>query len=205
MGYALVFLAAVTPNRQAAHDLLARSLVVNRIALNSSEQRDRLREHVADNRKRRRPSVIRMVVDAFLLGVPVFVLWNITMVKHDRDMRFRIGYAAEAASALKIGVEVYYDEYQEWPAKDAALGVSTRGEYPDGGYYELEEDGVIRIRFEVRPELKNGSIVLSPELQDGNMTWACRAEGHIAQIYWMPACRDWLSFHAHREARQEQR
>jgi uncharacterized RDD family membrane protein YckC len=190
VSYALVFLAAVTPNRQAAHDLLARSIVVNRVVLGSSDQRDRLREHVADNRKRRRPSLNKMVVDAFLIGVWVFVFSLFIVGKHDRNLRSRIDYAVCEASALKVGVEGYYDEYQKWPAKDAAIGVSTKGEYPDGGYYELEEDGVIRIRFEVRPELKNGSIVFSPEIQDGNVTWACRAEGQIAQKYLPANCRD---------------
>ncbi len=61
-GYALLFLAALTPNRQAGHDLLAHSLVVNKIALKSREHRGRLREHVSDrdpvSRKRRRPSIL---------------------------------------------------------------------------------------------------------------------------------------------------
>ncbi len=59
-GFALLFLAAITPNRQAAHDLLAHSLVVNRKALKSPEHRELLRAHVADNspssRAKRRPS-----------------------------------------------------------------------------------------------------------------------------------------------------
>ena len=41
---------------------------------------------------------------------------------------------------------------------------AAKQDYPDGGYYELEEDGVIRIRFTVKPELKKGSIILSPRL-----------------------------------------
>ena len=42
-GYGLLFLAAVTPNRQAGHDLLVHSIVVNRAALKSPAQLDLLR------------------------------------------------------------------------------------------------------------------------------------------------------------------
>ena len=46
-GFALFFLAAVTPNRQAGHDLIARSIVVNRTALKSPETRAQLSDHVS--------------------------------------------------------------------------------------------------------------------------------------------------------------
>jgi uncharacterized RDD family membrane protein YckC len=193
-GYALLFLAAVTPNRQAAHDFLAHSLVVNRTALKTPERRDQLREHVADNdpdsRSERRPSAIRMVVDACVLGVPVFILFNVALMQYDRDLIYRTGYAVAKLQGLKTGIEIYHQEFSRWPDHDSDLGIETRADYPDGGYYELEDAGVIRVRFTVIPDLVKGSIVLSPQVQDEGYTWVCRSEGGIARNHLPAPCRD---------------
>jgi uncharacterized RDD family membrane protein YckC len=193
-GYALLFLAAVTPNRQAAHDFLAHSLVVNRSALKSPERRDLLREHVADknpaSRAKRRPSAICMMVDALVLGVPVYVLFNVALIQYDRDLVYRTGYAMEKPKGLKTAIEIYHQEFSRWPDHNSDLGIETRADYPDGGYYELEDGGGIRIRFTVIPDLMKGSIVLSPMVQDEGYTWVCRSEGGIARNHLPAPCRD---------------
>ena len=192
--YALLLLAAVTPNRQAAHDLLAHSLVVNRNALRTPERRDQLREHVSDNdpdsRAKRRPSAISMVVDALVLGVPLFVLFNVALIQYDRDMVYRTGYAIAEIQQLKTAVEVYHEVESRWPDHDSDVGIAAKADYPDGGYYELEDGGVIRIRFTVIPDLVKGSIVLSPEVQSEGYTWVCRSEGDIARNHLPALCRD---------------
>jgi len=192
--YALLFLAALTPNRQAGHDLLAHSLVVNKITLKSPERRSQLFEHVSDNDpisgKQRRPSIISTVGNALVLGVPVFVLLNIVLIQNDMDMRYRTGYALREVKGLKFAVNEYYAEHGRLPTNAADLSVGTRTNYPDGGYYELEEDGVIRIRFTVNPELKKGSIVLSPKLEEYLIIWECRSEGDIARKYLPSSCRE---------------
>jgi len=193
VGYGLLFLAAVTPNRQAGHDLLAHSIVVNRVALKSPAQLDLLREHVSnsnpDSGKQRRPSGIKIACNLFLLVVPVVFLFNAAQMMKDRDLRYRTIYAIEHVADLKTAVNLYYLEHSRWPSREAELGSATKAPYPDGGYYELEDGGVIRIRFTVKPELKKGSIVLAPKLENDKIVWQCRSEGDIAQHYLGSWCR----------------
>jgi uncharacterized RDD family membrane protein YckC len=194
LAYALAFLAAVTPNRQGAHDWLAQSIVVNRKTLNSTERREQLAAHLSDvdpaTLHKRRPTVLRMTGDAIGLAVPVFVLFNVALMQHDRDIVYRTNYAYWETANLKTAVAAYHDVYGEWPGPGSDLGVSPRGNYPDGGYYELEDDGVIRIRFEVLPDLVKGNIVVTPVLGEDGFEWKCHAEGEIARNHLPADCRD---------------
>ena len=78
LGLSLLFPAALTPNRQAAHDFLAQSIVVNKIALKSPESREQLREHVSDKDPatlwHRTPSVVSIIGNIVVLGVAVSIL-----------------------------------------------------------------------------------------------------------------------------------
>ncbi len=194
VGYALLFLAALTPNRQAGHDLFTHSLVVNKIALKSSEHRRQLREHVSasdpDSGRQRRPSIIRIAGNVLVLGVPVVVLLTTAQIANVRDLRYRINYAIEQVADLKTAVSMYYVEHTAWPSSESELMAATRADYPEGGYYQLEDDGVIRIRFTVNSELRKGSIVLIPRMENDSFVWQCRTEGGFAQQYMGGWCRD---------------
>lgn len=194
VGYPLLFLAALTPNRQAGHDLLVHSLVVNKTALKSRERLAQLREHVSDSdpvsRKQRRPSVKSIVENMIVLVIPVIVLLVFAQVDHGRKLRYRIGYAVGEVAMLKFAVEKYYAYYTRWPTKESELGIATRVNYPDGGYYELEDDGVIRIRFTVKPALKKGSIIVSPTVEEDRITWECHADGDFTKKYLIAECRE---------------
>lgn len=193
ISHLLLFLAAVTPNRQAVHDLLARSLVVNRTALKNPERHGRLCEHVADKdpitRKQRRPSIMSMTGNLIVLAVPMFLLSTATQVANDKNMRSRIAYAYSETRDLRAAIEMHYIDRDVFPARDEELGVIPTGRYPAGGYYELEDRGVIRIRFEVRPELKNGSIVLTPVPSDERINWQCNVSGDIRPRFLPAMCR----------------
>ena len=190
----LVYLAIVTPNRQAVHDLLARSIVVNRKALAKADRREQLVRHVSDSdpetRKKRMPSLLRIVIDTLVLGLPAFAILTAAQAQYDMDLRYRTSYALSVVEGLKIAVAGYRDAYSRWPSKDSDLGHITRGDYPDGGYFELEDNGAIRIRFTVKPELMRGSIVLIPTLDGKRITWICRPEGEIANNHLPPFCRE---------------
>ena len=194
VGYAFLFLAALTPNRQAGHDLLARTIVVNKIALNSPEHLIQLRELVSGSgpvsRKQRRPSVLSIAGNLFVLGIPVFAFYSMGKIGYDRALSSRTSYALSAVFELQTAVEEFYAERTRWPANDSALGAATKGHYPDGGYYELEDHGVIRIHFTVKPDLMKGSIVLNPSLEDDVIVWKCRSDGDIARSHLPDACRE---------------
>jgi uncharacterized RDD family membrane protein YckC len=194
LAYALVFLAAVTPNRQAAHDWLGRSIVVNRKTLKTTDMREKLIAHLADNDpatlKQRRPTVMRMIGDAIGLAVPVFVLVNVSHMQYQRELIYRTNYAYSETHDLRTAIALHHLQFTAWPGADSDLGIQTRVDYPDGGYYELEDHGVVRIRFTVIPDLTKGTVVLTPAANDGDITWECHAEGDIAQHHLPAMCRD---------------
>ncbi len=194
VGYAFLFLAALTPNRQAGHDLLARTIVVNKIALNSPEHLTQLREHVSGSdpvsRKQRRPSVLSIAGNLIVLGIPVFAIYSMYKIGYDRELQVRTGYALSAVFELQTAVEEFYAEYRRWPAIESALRADTKGHYPDGGYYELEDNGVIRIHFTVNPDLMKGSILLNPSLKGDDIVWECRSDGDISRVHLPKACRE---------------
>ena len=188
-----VFLAAVTPNRQAGHDFLARSMVVNKMAINSPTRLARLLEHASDRDaatfKRRRPTIVRMIMDLIVFAVPIVVLSIFAGVMNDKDMSYRTNYAFDGVTGLKFAIEEFYLDAERWPTNEQELGAATRGDYPDGGYYELEDKGVIRIHFTVKPQLMKGTIVLKPVVDHNGVTWTCHAEGDIAQSHLPSRCR----------------
>ena len=192
--YALVFLAAVTPNRQAAHDWLAKSIVVNRRTLKATDLREKLIAHLSDDDpatfRERRPTILSMIVDAIGLAVPVFILINVSHMQFQRDLIYRTSYAYSETHDIRTAIAFHYIEREAWPGPGSDLDVPVRADYPDGGYYELEDDGVVRIHFTVIPELAKGTIVLTPAASDGDISWECHAEGGIARNHLPAMCRD---------------
>lgn len=189
----VVFLAAITPNRQAGHDLLARSVVVNKMAINSPARLNQLLEHTSDRDaatlKQRRPTIVRMIMDLIVFAGPIVVLTIAAGAMNDRDMYYRTSYALNGVTYLKNAIEEFYLYAERWPTNEQELGAATRGDYPDGGYYELEDKGVIRIHFTIMPQLTKGTIVLKPVVDNNGFTWTCHAEGDIAQSHLPSACR----------------
>lgn len=189
---ALLFIATLTPNRQAAHDYLVRSIVVTKSALKSPEDRDRLRADVAGegSKTKRRPSFLRIASALLVIGIPIFVLYNVALIQLDRELRHRISYALGGTAGLRIALQELYLLDDRWGTSAKELDHPTRDDYPDGGYYELEKDGVIRIRFTVIPKLKKVSITMTPTKTEEGFDWECRAEGDIVQAILPSVCRD---------------
>lgn len=192
---AVLFLAVLTPNHQAGHDFLARSLVVVKDALKSPQARSELREYAAnvdpELRKQKKPSALRVMLAVIVIGIPILGMFNMALMQFDRELRARIGYALSGTVELRIALQqVYLDEHR-WTMTESDLGVATKVDYPDGGYYELEEDGVIRIRFTVIPKLRKISLVLIPRWKEDELDWECRVEGEISQAILPSICRDY--------------
>ena len=56
--------------------------------------------------------------------------------------------------------------------------------------YELEDNGVIRIRFTVIPELKRISLLVTPRREGNDLVWKCDVEGEISRATLPAHCRD---------------
>lgn len=124
------------------------------------------------------------------LFLPAAMFLFVAQMHQQRDLLYRTSYAIEQTQDLKSAVAVIYDIEQRWPDDEIELGLDTRGDYPDGGYYELEADGVIRISFEVKSDLVKGQIILSPVTGAEGVSWECHQEGEIQRKYLPSTCRD---------------
>jgi uncharacterized RDD family membrane protein YckC len=194
VAFLMLFLAAITPYKQAAPDLLARSLVVYRRELKKPDVQAVIGDLSNAGRLVRRAGfwlrVDDLILDVLTLGFPIVMLTVALPVHHTKNLSGRVAYAMTQTQPLKIAVEEYYAEYERLPADAATLGTGERRNYPDGGFYALETHGAIRIRFEVKPKLRDGSLRLTPEIVDERVVWTCRYEGDIEPRILPSSCRD---------------
>ncbi|NNM00641.1 MAG: hypothetical protein HKO62_07815 [Gammaproteobacteria bacterium] len=190
----LVGLAAVTRGRQAAHDVLARSVVVKAGTLYSPERREALRAFLreADPEIRRsgRPGLLSMVGNLALLALLIAVLHSVALEQFRRDRLYRVNYALRATGTLRDALRAFHREHGRLPADAVELGFPARTSYPDGGYYELIEAGAIRIRFTETAELMGGEIIMTPLAGSDRFLWQCHVDGDIAPAYLPPRCRE---------------
>jgi hypothetical protein len=91
---------------------------------------------------------------------------------------------------LRSALEASYRATGRWEDSEEVLGTPTRLDYPDGGYFILEDEGTIRIRFTEIPRLKRISLVVTPVWNDKSLSWNCHAEGEISSGVLPAHCRD---------------
>jgi hypothetical protein len=187
-GVAALSLAALTPYRQAVHDFVARSLVVNRKVFGTAVGAQCLRDAVIRGRIRRRPSWRLRPVEVLLQLAPLFMLAYIYIdIYRQRATRARVEYAYNETGDLRSDIKDFWLKHGEWPVDAAALGADERREYPDGGDYQLESAGRVRISFTVKPELTGGTVVLTPAFALAEPRyWKCHVDGFIKPLYCAP-------------------
>ncbi|MEM7500464.1 MAG: RDD family protein [Pseudomonadota bacterium] len=190
-GCAAALLAALTPNRQALHDFVAGSIVVNKRAIKSDEDWQRVADIAGHNtpaaKRAKRPTVVRMVTESLAMCAAVLVLVNMITMNHDRNLRAGVAYAISETKALRAAVAEFHLDEDRWPGPEDELGVERRGDYPDGGYYELGNDGVVRISFTRSSELMRGHLALTPA--DRQRDFECLMKGDINARYLPSTCR----------------
>lgn len=191
-GCAAALLAALTPNRQALHDLVVGSIVVNKRVIKSDADWQRVAEIASQNtpaaRRAKRPTIFRMLTESVAMCAFVVVLINMIMVNHDRNLRAGVYYAISETEALRVALREFYLYEDRWPNPADDLGVERRGDYPDGGFYELGEDGVVRISFTRSSELMRGHINLRPAVSSSSFD--CWMDGEIKARYLPSNCRE---------------
>lgn len=189
----LLLVPVVTRHRQAIHDFAARSIVVNRRAQQTDKAHERMLAFLADNnagsQRARRPSILKISIDAVALAVPIVVMTIGVQTATQKNMYARVAYAISQTEAMQRAVELHYLAEGRWPDSESELGMPLRHAYPDGGFFKLDDDGVIRIQFEVRPELKHGSILLAPHADQADIDWHCRIDGAIDERFVLNLCR----------------
>lgn len=187
----LALLAGMTRRQQGLHDLVASSFVVKRSTLIDEESRHRLRAALSDEgpTRLRRPSTMRVAIDALVLGSVALAAHNLSTMMRDRDIIYRTNYAVNQTSPLRNAVSAFAKFERRWPNGQEELGLGRRERYPAGGYFELNDNGEIHIRFEVVAELAQRTIVLRPRLEAGEVEWYCDADPSIRFQHLPPVCR----------------
>ena len=180
--YASLLLAIFDRRRQAGHDKLIGSLVVNRKAAT------KLRFDAPAAAKR--PPVISMLGNIVFFAIPIVVFSTFGQVEYDKNLRSRVAYAYGQTGDLRAAIELHHLEFDRFPDSAAELGTGERSHYPEGGWYELEQAGGIRIRFTVIEDLKKGSLLFYPEKTSDGIDWSCRREGELESKYMPAYCRD---------------
>ena len=192
--FAAFCIALFTANRQGLHDLAAKSVAVKSSSIQSAAQRAELQAFVerssASPLTMRRPKTTKIVTAAVLVLLVSFGIYNAALVRYEMELRARISYAYAETSSLRDALEAAYRTTDSWQQAEDVLGTPTRLDYPDGGYFVLEDQGVIRIRFTKIPKLMRISLVIEPEWDADELTWNCRAEGDIAGGILPAHCRD---------------
>jgi hypothetical protein len=191
--FAMFFAALVTANRQGLHDILVHSVVVMAGSIRSPQCRCELRNHIERNAELpwtfTRPRTAKIVVSLILIFALILGIHNMTLVRNEMMLRSRINYAHQQTASLRGALEMSYRTTGSWGAAEKELGTPTRVGFPDGGYYELESGGVIRIRFTVIPRLKKISLIVTPRWEGEELVWQCQAEGEISQATLPANCR----------------
>ena len=190
----LLLMAAITPRRQAAHDLLAGSIVVRSRALTDPRFQsilDGLSERIASQPKWFK--WIRwgdLIQTTILIGGGAFFIYTTAAISYSRELRARTAYAIFEVTSLKPVVHSFYLEHERLPQTSAELDLARRNNYPDGGYYEMDADGRFNIHFEKLPELVRGTITLTPVVTDGDIEWRCESHGEWVPGHLPSMCRN---------------
>jgi uncharacterized RDD family membrane protein YckC/type II secretory pathway pseudopilin PulG len=164
-------MAGWTGRKQALHDMIAGTLVVDRNATPESLAAARGASPM--------PGWAIALIIVFGLLVPGGIVAAIAIPAYqDFVARARINEAVIQARVAEVAVTMYRGKRQEWPASLDEVGVDahdTQGAFAVDR--ELLEGGVIALSFPGEPMLAGGRVLLSPHVDQAGAgsTWTCSA------------------------------
>ena len=188
IGCVLLLIPVFHPRKQALHNLLLNTLVLYG---HSESKYDGV--HFVD--KEANPwgwtSIVRSSGELLFLLLFLGTLHVGVSAIHDRDLFSRTVYTLNKTHDLKIQIEEFYLQNAHFPENDAEFSQIPQISFPDGGGAHLKKEGVIQIWFEVLPEFKNGTILLTPNkpTDEHAMQWTCTSNN--IKKHWLPStCRN---------------
>jgi len=189
IGFVLLLILVFHPRRQALHNILLGTQVLygNSQLACHAENINNEKRYDWHNWK----SIAKAVGDLCLLIFFLGILQISTSAYHDRDLISRSYYALSRAQELQIPIEGFYNHYGHFPVSAEERAEIPVIAFPAGGGARLDNDGEIRIWFDILPELKAGVICLIPEHEKdkGFIHWTCKSKG--IENKWLPnLCRE---------------
>ena len=188
----LIFLAVFSPSGQSFHDYLSGSITINRKALDSEVILNELTEFLDNTEHKgwleRRPAIWRLLINLFVvIGLTMITVVSVQIHKQ-KNLAARTHYAYQETQALQILIAEYYFMEGQLPIKADVLSHPIKTPYPDGGYFELLDNGQIKIQFEILPELKSGHLLLVPVVEKDSIVWRCEILGQFEARYAPRTC-----------------
>ncbi len=118
----LLYVPSVTARRQGLHDFLARSVVVNVRSLRSDADERAMRDFLAEKdpavRQSSRPPIYKMLIDAVVLAIPVYVVTMGIEVAHQKNMYARTAYAMDEAREMQVLFASWFETTGSWPTTE---------------------------------------------------------------------------------------
>jgi len=188
LGVILLLIPVFHPKKHALHNiLLGTQVIYGDMPIVSNEQ------HIIieDQQYWAIASIFKTLGEALFILFFIGVLHIGFSATHNRDLIARTIYALNKTHDLKIQIEEFYLYHKHYAENKTELSEFSQIAFPDGGGARVEKDGVIRIWFDVLPELKNGNIWLTPNKpnDDQIMEWNCTSKN--IKKNWLPStCRN---------------
>jgi uncharacterized RDD family membrane protein YckC/Tfp pilus assembly protein PilE len=166
-------MAGLTARKQALHDMIAGTLVVNK-------RYDANQVKTASENPGSGASVLGVIVIVFfVLLIPVGGIIAAIAIPayHDYSMRVRINQAISQTSAIQNNIEEYAVNSGYWPNNLEQAGIQKNQSNTPDYQLLLATEGSYFIVFKQPEELAQGRVKFVPQLaNDGSYTWSCSGQ-----------------------------
>jgi len=178
-------MAAFTARKQALHDMVAGTLVVN-------NRYDSSQIKVANENPGSGMSVGAVIAVIFLvLLIPVGgILAAIAIPAYqDYTLKAHVHEAMSETNSLQLSIADYAAEHGYWPNTLQQADIQQEQFDTENYHVLLAAEGSYHIVFKKPPTLSQGRVSLKPELnKSGNYDWHCQGQD-IADKHLPPECR----------------
>lgn len=165
-------LAAFTRRKQALHDMIAGTVIVNNnfgpnqiVAVNQNPPAGM---SVG--------GIIAVVALVLLIPIGLIVALISVPAYQDYGARAKVESAAFNAKQAQTAITLYAIETGYWPTNFEQAKLSSDDMRTNDYYIVLEEEGVLRVNFEAPESVAGSQLLFSPKLENsGEYRWRCQS------------------------------
>ncbi len=111
----------------------------------------------------------------------------------DYAIRSQVAHGINLAAAAKVAVTEYYQDQGVYPGDNATAGLSAAATIT-GKYVvqvEISGAGLIQVTFgnDVNVKILNAVMTITPNDNEGSVSWACSGDATLVDKWLPPACR----------------
>ncbi|MCH8335129.1 MAG: pilin [Proteobacteria bacterium] len=111
----------------------------------------------------------------------------------DYAIRSQVAHGINLAAGAKVAVAEYYQDQGVYPSDNATAGLAAAATIT-GKYVvqvEITGAGFIQVTFgkDANVKILNAVMTITPNDNDGSMSWACSGDATLVDKWLPPACR----------------